>query len=89
MENENDSFSIHKDKAFTVIIDMLIDITAHIRTLQQKVFEDVETKEDLDETLSDLKKSIAFHKDEVYKYLFENYSDLKDFLPPNIHQPED
>jgi hypothetical protein len=91
MENEELSpFSIDKDKAFEVIIDMLIIISARQRALEEHVFhKDTKTKEEFKEVVSDLDKSILFHTTEVYKYLFSRFSDLKDMLPPNVHQSKD
>ena len=94
MRNDNDDsevppFSISKEKAFEVIIDLLIEISANQKTLQELFLKDVKTKEDLDETLSDLTKSNEFYKNQVCKYLLSRYSDLGDILPSNVHQPND
>ena len=82
-------FSIDNKKAFEVIFDMLIEISARQRASEELFYKDVKTEEELNEVFRDLNKTVAFHKRKVYEYLFSHYSFLGDILPPKVDPSKD
>jgi hypothetical protein len=81
--DEND-FQIEGENTNTVILHLLINLLAQVRSLTEFVLTDKSerTGESIDQLFDHHDKSAAFHKAQVLKSLYESFSSLKDILPP-------